>query len=426
MFSVAIAFIFLGFFTLASGFFSASETSLFSISSLKLRIYQHHMDRKKKLISTLLSSPQQLLLTILMLNVAVNIMIQNISANIFENTLGWGFKVGLPLILTLVFGEIIPKSLAFLHNEKVAYFVCDFIYFFYRLLSPIRVVVTRLTSYISRLMFFFLKREKEISSSELEHVLIHSQKEGVLSKEEIQWMRGYLRFQSIVIKDVMQPREDIISYDIEDPLEELFQIFSEKKCTRIPIIKNNFEEVLGLIDSKTLLINKHVIESKQDLVSYLQKPLYVPETLGVNQLLKKLTQTNTVVALVVDEYGSVVGLVTKEDLIEIIVGEIIDEREGEKEYTLSGEDIIIANGRLELVEFEKIFDCSLPNPNGAVTLGGWLIEQMEEIPKPGKKITAFDFLFHVLASEPNRIRKIYVKRLKKVLPEKNKGIDIAS
>ena len=117
-------------------------------------------------------------------------------------------------------------------------------------------------------------------------------------------------------------------------------------------------------------------------------------------------------AMVVDEYGSISGLIALEDLVETVVGEIADARDKKSQYTRSGEDVIIASGKLELAEFEEIFGVALPSENQVVTLGGWLSEQMNDIPKTGTKYVVFDFLFHVLAADPKRVRRIYVRRLK--------------
>ena len=148
--------------TLCSGFFSSSETSLFSLSPTRVRYFRTHQERKKRLVSILTSKPHDLLVTLLMLNVFVNIMIQNISANIFQSATSWLYTIGVPLVLTLFFGEIIPKSIALKNNNLVAPTVAPFIYSVYKLLGPIRELVGKVTTYVTKVLFFYLNPNAEI------------------------------------------------------------------------------------------------------------------------------------------------------------------------------------------------------------------------------------------------------------------------
>jgi len=147
------------------------------------------------------------------------------------------------------------------------------------------------------------------------------------------------------------------------------------------------------------------------LLPILKKPYYVPETTKCWALLQNLRERGESLALVVDEYGSISGLITQEDLIEAVVGEISDKRDTKSLYTRSGPDVIIASGKLELVDFEEIFHIPLKSKENVVTLGGWLIEQLGDIPVAGTKYATDQFLFYVLAADPNRIRRIYVRKL---------------
>ena len=138
---------------------------------------------------------------------------------------------------------------------------------------------------------------------------------------------------------------------------------------------------------------------------------HAPESTSANTLLRQMYDKQESIAMVVDEYGSISGLIALEDLVEKVVGEIADARDTKNKYTLSTEDVMIASGKMELAEFEEIFSITLPNPNQMVTLGGWLSGQMGDIPKTGAKYTASGFLFHVLAADPKRVKRIYVRRI---------------
>ena len=150
----------------------------------------------------------------------------------------------------------------------------------------------------------------------------------------------------------------------------------------------------------------------------LKKPFFVPESLHAHSLLRQLYERKESIAIVVDEYGSVSGIITLEDLVEVVVGPIVDRRDEKSHYTKAGDGVIIASGKLELGEFEEIFGIELPSENQMVTIGGWLTEQLGDIPKPGTKYVTDDFLFHVLAADSKRVRRVYVRRLKKQAPRK--------
>lgn len=402
---------FLVLFIVISGILSASETSLFSLSSFTLRAYHSHPDTRKRIVFRLLQNPRELLVTILMLNVLANILVQNVISNLFEGRSGW-LKVGLPLLLTLVFGEIVPKSIALPNHTKIAPFIAPFIAFCARILGPFRSSLTRVTSYISRVLFFFLKKEKPIAEEELEEVLKDSEKKGVLNKEEAELMKGYLSLRYATVRELMRPKEEILFYDLEHPLKELEILFLEKECSRVPVCKGDLENLLGILSVRRYLFSGHSLKLPHDLRKIIKKPFYTPETTSAWSLFEELREKQESLAMVVDEYGSITGLITQEDLVEAVIGEISDRKDSSKLYTRSGEDVIIASGKLELSELEDLFEAKFKNKSGAVTLGGWLIEQLGDIPQTGMKYVTDDFLFYVLASEPNRVKRVYVRCLK--------------
>ncbi len=401
----------LAIFTGCSAFFSASETALFSLSSITVKTYKQHHNKGSRLIAKLLSRPKDLLVTILMMNITINIFVQNIASNLFGSLSGWSLRVGVPLLLTLIFGEIIPKSLALENNAWLAHKVAPTISFYRRTLGPVRHFITTITSYIYRILFFFLKKEESISKDELQHVLQKSKSTGVLFDDEARLIKGYLELQDDTIKERMSPREDIIFYETKRPLKEIYTLFMKKKCTRLPICEDGLDTVIGILSAHTFFLNKNHIHNSDDINKFLQKPFFVPENSPARILLSQFRNKKEDLALVVDEYGSVTGLVTEEDLIEVVIGPITDRRNDKSLYTEAGHGIIIASGKLELEEFERIFGDKLVTPNNMVTIGGWLTEQIGDIPKSGTKYIGDGFLFHVLAAAPNRVRRIYIRKL---------------
>lgn len=398
--------------TFLSGYFSSSEAALFSLSTMKIKAYAKDPDPRKQLISGLLSRPKDLLVTIFILNTIVNILLQNVSSHMSGPSGGWVWKVGLPFFLTLVFGEIIPKNIGFQNNISISYLVSPVISFLQHLLKPIRQAIIAVTAPISRILFFYLKRNQDISKKELLHVLRTSEEHGVLHRDEAELVWGYLKLQDSVVKELTRPREDIIFYDINDPLSKLAYLFVEQEVTRIPVCDRNIDNVLGILSAKTYFLYNNQANSGKDLITILEKPFYVPETTLAPRLLQQMNEMNQVLALVVDEYGSISGLISKEDLAETVIGNIADLRDKKSLYTRAGVNEIIASGRLELADFNAMFDANLVSENNLITIGGWLTEQIGDIPKAGMKYETDDFLFHVLSAYPNRVRRLYIRKLK--------------
>ncbi len=396
-----------------SGFFSASETSLFSLSSLKVKAFKTNSDPKKRLVSELLSSPRDLLVTIIMVNIAVNILIQNVSSSLFGEKSNWLLNVGVPLALTLVLGDVVPKSIGLVNNAQISYRVAPIMYFFQRMLRPIRAALVAVTSVIARVLFFFLKKEEEISIDELQHALKTSRQYGVLQAEEAELIRGYLALQESTVKERMRPREEVLFFNLDEPLSRLVHLFVDQECSRIPVCKEGLDQILGVMTSRQFFIHRESIASVDDLPPILEKPFFVPETVAAKVLLRQFYDRQESFAIVVDEYGSVSGLISLEDLVETVIGEIADRRDEKNLYTLSGDDVIIASGKMELSDLEKIFDIPFISKNNMVTVGGYLTEKMGDIPKSGSKLITDDCLFHVLAADPTRVRRVYIRRMRK-------------
>lgn len=402
-----------------SAFLSGSETSLFSLSPLTIKSYRNAPDTRLSLIGRLMERPRDVLVTILMLNILANVLIQNTVSTIFDvpadesllSTSSWLYKILVPLLLTLIFGEVLPKSIALPNHTQVAYRVAPIINVAAIIFRPIREPLTKATSWISRFLFSFLREEKEISPDELRHVLKTSQECGILMPIESELIGGALDLQNSLVKEHMRPREEILFYDLEKPLSTLLSLFVDQETTRIPVCDDGLENLKGILTARRFFFQQEQIKKPTDLIPVLKKPYYVPESMRAWVLLRNLRNRGESLAIVVDEYGSISGLITQEDLIEAVVGEIVDRRDAESLYTRSSEDVIIASSKLELSEFKDIFGIALKSEENIVTLGGWLIDQLGEIPAVGTKYATDEFLFYVLAAEPHRVKRIYVRRL---------------
>ncbi len=389
-------------------FLAASETAFFSLSPFTVDAYKADKDKRKKLVARLLDSPKELLVTILILNVLAEILVQNTFSDMAGPHGNLFFKVGLPLLCTLFLGEILPKSLALSNNRRLSYKSAYPLFVIFRLLGFLRRIFTSATDYLSRLFFFFLKNEPPLSNEELKHILASSADTGILNREEKDLISSYLNLKEAQVREKMSPKKEIAFFDINQPLTDLEALF--KKYSTLPLVNGSLDQVLGLISLKNYFFKKEEIASSADLKNILQKPLYVPEWSSAYNLLLQFKRGNLHVALSVDEYGLVSGLITQEDLLEGLVGQIEDRKE-EKLYYQPSKDVIIASGSLELSEFGDIFNRSLQSSEGAVTLGGFLVKKMQEIPSSGTKFSFGGFLFYVLEASPTKIKTVYIRKV---------------
>ncbi|MDE3055112.1 MAG: HlyC/CorC family transporter [Verrucomicrobiota bacterium] len=399
-------------FLTCSALASASETALFSLSHLTLKSYrQQPTSSRKRLLVSLLEKPRDLLVMLLIGNSLANLLIQNTISSLFGSFSHWIVRVAVPLAVVLIIGDIIPKSFAMSSNEKISLWIVPFWSRVTRWGAPLRRPLIKMTEWLSRVLFSFLPKEKALSAEELHHLLQSSEKRGVLLSEECDLIEGSLYLQSCLVKEKMRPRGEILFFDYSDPLENLIHLMSDLAITRVPVCDGDLDHLLGICHIRDFLLHREKIGEGKDLLPFLHKPFYVPESSRSWKLLQQLWKSGESLAMVIDEYGSIAGLITREDLVETVVGEISDIRDVEKDYTRSGEDVIIASGQMELSEFREIFDIPITSKGNIVTLGGWLVEQLGDIPSVGTKYATDQFLFYVLEAEPNRIRRIYVRKL---------------
>ncbi len=393
------------FFTLCSGLVSAAQVSLFSLTPTQIKSYSKSEDRHKKTAASLLQHPRQLLVTLFMADVLVNLLVQNFASGFFSSYSSWLLNVGVPLVLTLIFGDILPKAFALARNQKVATKAAPIIFYIFRLVRPLRLIIVDLASMVSHALFFFLKKPAELSREEILELLHRSEERELLDKREGRWIRGFLWFQGATAKEVMQPRDALQIYCLHDSLEQLHLCF--EKNSRVVVCRENLESPVGVLSSRDYFLLRPDLKKAEDLVGKLRPLWFVPEHMKARVLISQSKERD---ALVVDEYSTVRGLITYTDIIENIFGTTPQLPTQTSEYTLFTPGALIASATLELALLEQLLHIPIENPHGAVTLGGWLSAHLGSIPKTGFQTTIDGLFLHVLAAEPRRIQKIYVRK----------------
>ena len=297
---------------LTSAFVSGSETAFFSLSPMKIKLFRQSDNPRKQLSAKLLDEPHDLLITLMMINVLVNVLIQNVVSTLLPENSTWIYSVLIPLAITLIFGEIIPKTFGMNFNEKISVKSVYIVYRMKMILLPVRKVLTSITLKTARWMFFFFKKERSLSIEELQYALQASRKSDLLRPEEEEIIRGYLHLKSSTVQEFTRPREEVIFYDLEEPLHQLVHFFVDQEVSKIPVCQGNLDHLIGVISCADFFQNRHKIKTADDLRPFIKKPIFAPETMPAEDLLKQLYDKQEAMCIVVDKYGAFSGIVSLE------------------------------------------------------------------------------------------------------------------
>lgn len=399
---------------LFSALISGSEVAFFSLSPVQKKRIESNSNSRNKKINALLKIPERLLATILIGNNFVNVGIVILSSYFFSTiidfndnkTLEFIFHVVVITFLILLFGEIIPKVFATQYALKFVKFMVYPLSFLEYLFRPASNLLINSTSFIQKRL---LKRRKDISIHELSHAIELTSEEIV---EEKEMLEGIVKFSNIDVEEIMCARVDIAAIEYKTEFAKLKSEIVEMGFSRIPVYNENLDNIRGIIYIKDLISHIHE-KSNFHWQKLIRPPYFVPESKKINQLLTEFKNHKNHLAIVVDEYGGTSGLITMEDILEEIVGDIQDESDiNEKNYEKQSDGSYIFNGKLQLNDFYKIFDIdenSFDEIKGdADSLAGLLLEVKGEIPSKYEKIKLKNFKFKIMSVDKRRIKRIKV------------------
>jgi putative hemolysin len=415
-----------------SGFFSASEISLTAIGRYKIRelIDNEKNDKKKKKYKDFIDNPNHYLTTILVMNNIVNILATSM-ATVFAVRLipsSQGTTVGvvtaIMTLLILIFGEITPKVYAREISVKFFNFSFPIIYYLNTILSPIVWLLVSLSNIVIRTFGGETIKNAPplITENEIISYLDISHEEGVIEKSEKYLMQRSLEMKDTPVKEIMTPRVDIVAIENTETVEELINIINEEGYSRIPVYKESLDNIVGIVYAKDIF---QKIEELGDLEKVMKirvsdimrRPFFVPLTMNIRDVFKLFLTYHTHIAIVVDEYGGTAGLVTLEDIIEEMTGEIFDEYDDfsdEINIKKIEENSILVDGATPINDIERELDIDFPETEFE-TIGGFLLEHFKRFPKPGEKFTIDNYEFEIISVTVNRIDKVKIT----VHPEKN-------
>ncbi|CAD0002876.1 gliding motility-associated protein GldE [Flavobacterium chungangense] len=398
-----------------SAIVSGAEVAFFSLSQKEIEDVLQENDPKGKIISNLLDKPKKLAATLLVtnnfLNIGVVILFSFIGRNIFADINSALFKFVLEVILVtfliLLFAEVLPKVYASRNNIKFAKRVAYPIAFLNKLLSPVSLPMRALTLYLHNKLG---KQKTNFSVDQLSQALELTDSEGT-SSEEQKILEGIVSFGNTDTKQVMSPRIDVFALEISESFEEIYTKIIEKGFSRIPVYRDNIDQIEGVLFVKDLL--PHIDKVEFDWTVLIREAFFVPENKKLDNLLKDFQSLKSHLAIVVDEYGGTSGLVSLEDVIEEIVGDISDEFDDEHlNFSQIDEKNFLFEGKINLKDFYRIIDVDEAifesHKGEAETLAGLILEILGNFPKKDQKVTFENCVFEIEAVDKKRIKQIKV------------------
>lgn len=384
-----------------------------SLSKIRIRHLVEENIKGAKLVKKLTEEPNKLLGSILIGNNVVNIgasaLATTVTARLVKSDWGVAIATAVMTILILIFGEITPKSLAKQKSEAVSL----------RVIGPISLVVSILKPFVfifNKISLIFIKMlggettisQQFITEEELKTIVNVSEEEGVLEIEEKQMIYNVFEFGDLQVKDVMVQRIDIIAASVEVTYEEIIQIIKDEQFSRIPVYGETIDDILGVLNVKDLILAEDV-KNNFLVKDYMRTPLYTFEFKKITELFSEMKKTRNHMAVVLDEYGGTVGIVTIEDLVEEIVGEIEDEYDDEtdKHIEVVKEDEYIVDGSMRINDLNELIGIKIESEEFD-SIGGFIIGQIGKMPEEKEEVSYINTRFVVEEVERNRIKKVRI------------------
>ncbi|RMG66474.1 MAG: HlyC/CorC family transporter [Calditrichaeota bacterium] len=405
-----------------SAFFSGSETAYFSLSAGTLESFSHSQDTAEQRVAQLMKTPRQLLITIVLGNTLANVTTASVAAILTTRicqTLGVDQRIGVMvdvLVVTLVLlitSEILPKVIAVRSPRRFSCRASRLLSFFFYLLFPISLFFARFTNFMQQ-KIGFAEDKTLLSEEELKTLVEVGEEHGTLQKEEKEMIHSIFEFGETTVKEIMVPRPDMVCVEAGSTLNDLMKLFKSKMHSRIPVYKERIDNIIGILYVKDLLPYLTRRSKERIQLEKLVRPAYfVPEQKKIDELLREFQSQRTHMAIVVDEYGGVAGLVTLEDIIEEIVGEIQDEYDREAPlFTRLDENTYRVDGRMSLEEVNEELHLNLPTEEGVETISGFILSLLGSLPKENDTVEYNGYRFVVERVARNRILKVRIEKIK--------------
>lgn len=395
-----------------SAFFSSAETAFTTVNKIKIRSLIDEGNKRAVTVAKINENSGKMLSAILIGNNIVNIsasaLATALTIKIFGNNFT-GVTTGLLTILVLIFGEISPKTAATVHSERLALMYAPIINALMYILTPVIIIIDFLAGIVLKIMGVNSKNSKtKITEAELRTFVKVSHEDGIIETDEKQIITNLFNFGDSEAKDVMIPRIDMTIADADSDYEHIISLFRETKYTRIPIYERDADNVIGVLNIKDLVLTP--VNDKFNIREIMRKPFFTYEHKNTSELFKEMQQSSQSIAIVLDEYGSTVGMITTEDLLEEIVGEIRDEYDIDETepFVKLTTNIYRIDGAYKIYDINEQIGTSLESEDND-SIGGFIVEKLDRFPKRGDHFIMDNLEFIIEKASSTRIESVLLK-----------------
>lgn len=402
---------------LSAAFFAGYETGFISLNPIRVRnLAEKSHSRRARILLNYLGRPDQLLI-VLLLGTNFSIVIASIAlAELIKEPI---LSLFIATSMVLYFGEILPKTIFRVHSNELCHFLVPAIVIFDFLFKPLSIPIVWFYSITLGSNHWFISLKSLMRSPEdMKRLVEQGTEHGGIHEEERDLIHSVFDLQQKVAKEIMVPRIDICAVPSDASRDEVIQVFRENRYTRIPVYEENIDHIIGIIKAFDLIKDKD--RENQDIRRFLRPVLFITDATPLDEILKQMRQQHQAMAIVVDEYGGTAGLITNEDILEEIFGEIRDEHDQEElPVRQMGPNDYIVRARTSLEEFREITGIELVDEE-VETIGGWLIKKVQRIPQKGEVLTADPFRITILDGKPTHITLMRMEfKQNEIISEKN-------
>lgn len=396
-----------------SAFFSATETAFSSVNRIRLKNYAGEGNKRAAKTLKIAEDFDRALSAILIGNNIVNIASASIGTLIFSNLMGDGpaavtASTVVMTVVVLIFGEVLPKSMAKENAEQFSLSVTPVLSAIIFILTPFTAMLVGLKKVVTR-WFRNDRKNPSVTEEELKYIIEEIEDEGVLEEQESELVQSALDFDEITVGEILTPRVDVVALNIDDSPEKILSVFQNDNHSRLPVYEKSIDSIIGILNARTFY-NAYLKNQHLDIRTLIQDTVFVPPTKKISVLLKELQREKLQLAVVVDQYGGTIGIITVEDILEELVGEIWDENEDAVEDMLPiGENQFEVNGDMNVYDMLEELELDYPQfKSSSNSVSGWAFETFEHIPEIGESFTYEDLTVTVKELEEQRITKLVV------------------
>ena len=399
-----------------SAFFSSAETALTSANKIRMKNLAEEGNYNAKTVLKILDNQSKMLSTVLIGNNIVNLSASAVATVFCTELFGnayIGLGTGVLTLLVLLFGEITPKTAATIHADKIALVYAKYIDLLMKIFTPVVWIVGLLSKGVMKLLRIDPTKEKEIiTEEELRTMVDMSHEEGVIETDEKQMITNVFDFGDQTAKDIMVPRVDMTVVDVEDSYDDVLAVFKTELYSRLPVYEDDTDNIIGVLNLKDMMR----VENKDEfsIRKLMREPLYTYEYKKVSKLITEMRKSTANVIIVLNEYGSTVGMITLEDMLEELVGEIRDEYDDDEDedFVCLSENAFLIDGAMKLNDINERLGLELYSEDFD-SLGGYVTGLLNHFPDTGEKVSDGDLLFIIDRADKTRVEKV-----KLILPDK--------